>query len=156
MEIRPDYRRLLKTLNHEEPDRVPLAELSMDTPIKDKLLGRPARTVEDEVAFVTAARQDYVYLRAEYDYVGTSPVVSTGTPRAWAWSAKPETESHSTAGPGPIQTLADIDSYPWPDPETVSIENLDRAARVLPPGLGIVQSRHNRSGLHRVPLTVRQ
>ena len=138
MEIRPDYRRLLKTLNHEEPDRVPLAELGVDTPIKDKLMGRPVRTVEDEVAFVAAAGFDYVYLRADYDYFGAPPAVSTGTPRAWAWSAQPESESLSTAGPGPIQTLVDIDTYPWPDPETVSTGNLDKAARVLPAGLGII------------------
>jgi len=118
MNIQPDYQRLLKTLRHEEPDRVPLAELGVDTPIKDQFMGRPIRTVEDEVAFQAAAGFDYVYLRADYDYFGTPPAVSTGTPRAWAWSAAPETETISTAGAGPVQTLADLDTYPWPDPET--------------------------------------
>lgn len=35
--FRPDYQRLLKTINHEEPDRVPLADFQADTALKDKL-----------------------------------------------------------------------------------------------------------------------
>lgn len=138
MNIQPDYQRLLKTLRHEEPDRVPLAELGVDTPIKDQFMGRPIRTVEDQVAFQAAAGFDFVYLRADYEYPGISPVVATGTPRAWAWSASPETETISTAGEGPVQTLADLDTYPWPDPETVDISNLTKAAKVLTPGMGII------------------
>ena len=138
MEIKPDINRLLKTIRHEEPDRVPLAELGVDTPIKDQFMGRPIRTVEDEVAFQYAAGFDYVYLRAEYDYLGTSPAVSTGTPRAWQWSAAPESETISTSQDGPVATLADLETYPWPDPATVSVANLERAARVLPAGMGII------------------
>ena len=79
--FQPDYRRLLKTIAHEEPDRVPLADFQADTALKDRFMGRPIRSIADHVAFQAAAGFDFIYLRANYDYPGTSPVVSTGTPR---------------------------------------------------------------------------
>ena len=49
--FQPDYRRLLKAINHEEPDRVPLADFQADTAMKDQFMGRPIRTIADHVAF---------------------------------------------------------------------------------------------------------
>jgi uroporphyrinogen decarboxylase len=139
MSIRPDFRRLLKTLHHEEPDRVPLAEFQVDTYIKNLFMGRPIRNVRDHVAFQAAAGFDFIYLRADYEIGGLPPVVSTGTPRSWEFSATPhEEESVSTGKPGPVQTLADLDTYAWPDPRTVEISPLEAAAAALPPGMGII------------------
>jgi len=138
MSIRLDYQRLLKTIRHEEPDRVPLAELEVDTPVKEKFMGRPIREVEDQVAFRAAAGFDFIYLRADYEFPGAPPPVATATPTAWEWSAAPESESVSTTRPGPVQTLADLDAYAWPHPQTVDASNLARAAAVLPPGMGII------------------
>jgi uroporphyrinogen decarboxylase len=114
MEIKPDYRRLLKTIRHEEPDRVPLAEFQVDTPVMDQFMGRPVRDVEDRIAFQAAAGFDFIYLRANYDYPGMSPAVSTGTPRSW------------------------LDTIDWPNPDTVDVSHMETAAQVLPPGFGII------------------
>jgi uroporphyrinogen decarboxylase len=138
MDVQPDIQRLLKTIRHEEPDRVPLADLQVDTPIMDQFMERAIRTVEDRIEFQAAAGFDFIYLRANYDYYGTSPVVSTGTPRSWEWSLAPESESEATFADGPLHTLADIDTYPWPDARTVDVSLLETAATVLPPGLGII------------------
>jgi uroporphyrinogen decarboxylase len=136
--FQPDYRRLLKTVAHEEPDRVPLADFQADTALKDKFMGRPIRTIEDHVAFQAAAGFDFIYLRANYDYPGTSPVVSTGTPRSWLYSIAPDSETVGTYGPGPVQTRADLDRIEWPDPATVDVSHMVEAAKVTPPGLGII------------------
>jgi uroporphyrinogen decarboxylase len=139
MNNHPYYRRLLKTIHHEEPDRVPLAEFQVDTYIKNLFMGRPIRDVGDHVAFQAAAGFDFIYLRADYEFEGLSPVVSTGTPRSWESSATPhELESVSTDQPGPIQTLADFDAYAWPDPRTVDVSPLEMAAAALPTGMGII------------------
>jgi uroporphyrinogen decarboxylase len=138
MDLQPDVQRLLRTIRHEEPDRVPLADFQVDTPIMDQFMGRPIRTVEDRMAFQAAAGFDFIYLRANYDYYGTSPVVSTGTPRSWEWSLAPESETEATFADGPLHTVADIDSYPWPDPLTVDVSHLQTAATTMPPGLGII------------------
>lgn len=138
MEIKPDYQRLLKTIRHEEPDRVPLAEFQVDTPIMDQFMGRPVRDVEDRIAFQAAAGFDFIYLRANYDYPGMSPVVSTGTPRSWQYSIAPETETEGNFNARQLQTLADLDTIDWPNPDTVDVSHMEAAAKVLPSGLGII------------------
>ena len=136
--FQPDYTRLLKTIAHEEPDRVPLADFQADTALKDKFMGRPIRTVADHVAFQAAAGFDFIYLRANYDYPGTSPVVSTGTPRSWLYSIAPDSETVGTYGAGPVQKRADMDTIEWPDPETVDVSHMVEAAKILPSRLGII------------------
>ena len=139
MNIQPDYQRLLTTIRRQEPDRVPLAELGMDRPIKEQFMGRPVRNVRDEVAFWAAAGYDYLYLRPDYEFFGAPGIVAAGTPMAWEASASEEAaESISTTRAGPVQTLADLDTYPWPDPQTVDCSNLEEAAGLLPPGMGVI------------------
>ncbi len=65
-----------------------------------------------------------------------SPVVSTGTPRSWDYSPEKETEGNFEGGR--VQTLADLESLPWPDPLTVDVAHIETAAQVLPPGMGII------------------
>jgi len=136
METSPDYRRLLTTIRHQEPDRVPLAELGMDPPIKQRFLGRPVQNVGDEVEFWHRAGYDYVYLRPNYEYYGAPGSVAVGTFKF----AVPESdaESISTTKAGPVATHADLDQYPWPDPETIDYSNVAAAARCLPEGMGII------------------
>ncbi|HXW13162.1 MAG TPA: uroporphyrinogen decarboxylase family protein [Terriglobia bacterium] len=131
-----DYTRILKTIRHEEPDRVPLMDFGVDTPIKDLFMGRPIRAVEDQVAFQAAAGFDFIYLRANYDFPGAPPSVSTGTPRAW--EAEPESETISTSHMGLVKDAGDLEKLIWPDPRTVDATTLERAAAVLPPGMGII------------------
>jgi len=135
----PDYQRLLTTIYHQEPDRVPLAELGIDKPIKEQFLGRPVRDLQDEVAFWAGAGYDYLYLRPEYEYLGAPAVVASGTAIAREASASDHaTKTISITQPGPVQTLADLETYPWPDPGTVDCSNLEEAATVLPAGMGII------------------
>jgi len=136
--FKPDYRRLLKTIRHEEPDRVPLADFQADTALKDRFMGKPVRTIEDHVEFQAAAGFDFIYLRANYDYPGTTPVSSTGTMRSFQYSIAPDSETVGTFGAGPLQTRADLDKIEWPDPQTVDVSDMLRAAEVLPDGLGII------------------
>ena len=53
MNIMPDYNRLLTTIWLEEPDHVPLAELSVDRPVKEKFMGKPVRDIPSEVCLST-------------------------------------------------------------------------------------------------------
>ena len=139
MSIQPDYRRLLTTIRRQEPDRVPLVELGIDKPIKEQFLGRPLQGLQDEVSFWASAGYDYLYVRPEYEYLGAPAVVASGTTMAREASAlEAETYSISTTQPGPVQTMADLDTYPWPDPHTVDCSNLVEVAGLLPEGMGII------------------
>jgi len=137
--IRPDTQRLLATIDRREPDRVPLAELSVDKPIKEQFLGRPLRNLQDEIAFWATAGYDYVYLRPEYEYPGIPSVVASGTFIAQeASAADHDTKTISITQPGPVQTMADLETYPWPEPRAVDYTNMQEAAGLLPPGMGII------------------
>ena len=139
MDIQPDYQRLLTTIHHQEPDRVPLVELSIDRPVKEKFIGKPVRDIPTEVEFWWKAGYDYLLLRPDYEFFGAPAIVAVGTPRAWEASAsEKETHSISSTHPGPVQTPADLNTYPWPDPLTVDCSNLEEAASLLPAGMGII------------------
>ena len=138
MDFQPDIQRLLTTIRHGEPDRVPLADFQADTPIKDQFMGKPVRTLEDHIEFQAAAGFDFIYLRADYEYPGCSPVVATGTPRSWEWSSKPESETEATFEGRNVKNFADAEAYAWPDPDTVDVSNVERAAHLVPEGLGII------------------
>ncbi len=138
LEFKPDIQRLLAAIRHEEPDCVPLADFQADEPLMDRFMGRPVRTVEDHVAFQAAAGFDFIYLRANYEYHGASPVCATGTPQSWEYSRTHTVESESHGQGGPIQTFADLETYPWPDPQTVDVSHFARASAALPLGLGII------------------
>jgi uroporphyrinogen decarboxylase len=59
----PDFNRVRAVLLRSgEPDRVPLGDISVHPILKEKLLGRPIRGLEDEVAFWYEAGFDYVPL----------------------------------------------------------------------------------------------
>jgi uroporphyrinogen decarboxylase len=137
--MQPDYQRLLTTIRRQEPDRVPLVELTIDRPVKERFLGRPLRGLQDEVAFWSAASYDYLYLRPEYEYLGAPAVVASGTAMAQEASGSThETATISITQPGPVQSMADLETYPWPDPHTVSLSNLQQAAGLLPARMGII------------------
>ena len=138
LDFKPDIQRLLKAVRLEEPDCVPLADFQADEPLMDQFMGRPIRTVEDHVAFQAAAGFDFIYLRANYDYLGASPATSTGSPRAWEWARMHPNESEEKSSDGPLHTLADMETYPWPNPQTVDASHFARASAVLPKGLGII------------------
>jgi len=62
--IQPDFERIRKTVRHEEPDRVPLAEILVDFDMQSRFLGRPV-VYEDlpaQVEFWTKAGYDYIPL----------------------------------------------------------------------------------------------
>ncbi len=135
----PDYRRLLTTLRHQEPDRVPIAELGMDPPIKEKLLGRPVCGVDDDVEFWYRAGYDYIYLRPAYEFPGTMlGNVTTGQPK-YDQAASYDEKSMSMTGSGVIASMADLEGYAWPDPGCDAYyAPLSEAVRCLPAGMGLI------------------
>ena len=135
----PDYRRFLDAIWRREPDRVPIAELGVDPPVKAKFLGRPVHDVKTDVEFWWRAGYDYISLRPAYEFPHTMPgSMTTGTPR-YGNDEVPEEKSISVMGPGVISSFKDMDSYPWPEPETDAYyAPLIEAAECLPPGMGLV------------------
>ena len=52
----PDFRRFVDAVWRREPDRVPIAELGIDPPIKEQVLGKPIRDVKTDAEILVARR----------------------------------------------------------------------------------------------------
>jgi uroporphyrinogen decarboxylase len=132
----PKFARLRQVLMLEgEPDRVPNAELHVDWQIKQAFLGRPIRTVQDDVDFWYRAGYDYIYLRANYEYrmVGDG---HRAVDRIYAGDmqlSKWEGEEKSL-----VSNWDEYHAYPWPHPDTIDYSNLVECARALYPGMKII------------------
>jgi len=134
--LEPDFERLRRVLMLEgEPDRVPNAELHVDWQIKQAFLGRPIKTVQDDVDFWYRAGYDYIYLRANYEYrmVGDShreeDRTYTGDMQVSRWGGEEESL---------VSTWEEYEAYPWPDPDTIDYSNLETCAGALYPGMKII------------------
>lgn len=142
----PDFERVAAALRREEPDRVPLGEFLVDPPVKDAFL-RSCGATHQHVgnSLVRADNYDVAadvefWVRAGYDFMHLAPNylglfeggwnVSEGDyslyddqPVQKAWM-----EEHQSI----IKTKADIERYPWPDPDAVDLSDLLQAANLLP------------------------
>ena len=102
------------------------------------MLGRPIVDLADDIAFWHCAGYDYIYLRPAYEYAGVPAIVASGTPLAAAASAERDAESVSAMHAGVIGGMADLETYPWPDPASIDYSALQRAPALLPAGMGLI------------------
>lgn len=131
----PDFSRLEAALRREEADRVPLFEAEIALPIQECFLGREIGSAADEVEF---------YIRAGYDFVPVLPPFFTprlmhtvsdenGTldesDRERIWLVESE---------GLIETMKDVEEFPWPKAEEVDFSSFDEIAELLPPKMKIL------------------
>lgn len=133
-----DFNRILKTFRCEEPDCVPVAELGIDTPVKEKILGKPIKNIKDDVEFWRKAGYDYIYLRPNYEYPGLPPNVAAGTTMQRENIVNAEEAASALDTWQKISSEKDMETFSWPDPETLDYSNLKEAADCLPEGMGII------------------
>jgi uroporphyrinogen decarboxylase len=139
--IQPNFERFRTVLlRRGEPDYVPLGDIGVHPMLKAGVLGRPIRTMEDEVAFWVAAGYDYVpveqglqqsdvirrqsmhELEAHYAVESDEAVV-----RSWA-----------TEGKGLISTMAEFEAFRWPDPDALDYGAFERIGPLLPPAVKVI------------------
>jgi|YelNatPaOPRAMG01_1025707.scaffolds.fasta_scaffold111256_1 uroporphyrinogen decarboxylase len=123
----PDFRRLRTALLCQQPDRVPLAELWFDAPVKEAFLGRHIGNSFVGADYDLEADIEFWY-RAGYDYIHIEP--------RYHFPRRPGLEIPE--GSGTITSWADLDAYPWPTIDQVDFSYLERAANLLPSGMGII------------------
>jgi uroporphyrinogen decarboxylase len=133
----PNFERMEIAFRGGTPDRVPLYE-STSAPFMSKYLGRPAVTFQDTVDFRLAAGYDYASVRVDIDFAAGIEAKEgmrqtqdpSGAQRKWA----PE-------GAGQITSWEDFEKHPWPKAEDVNYRELEVAAKSLPDGMKLLQSR---------------
>lgn len=134
--LEPDFNRVLTVLRLAgEPDRVPNMELHVDWQVKEAFLGRPIRSVQDDVDFWYRAGYDYIHLRANYEFrmVGDGHREQDRLYAGDMQLSKWEGEERSL-----VAGWDDFEAYPWPDPDRIDARNLDECARCLHPGMKII------------------
>lgn len=112
----PDFAQLRRTLLREgKPAYVPFYELFANASIMERLLGKKIATTVDTVEF---------YYRSGYDYVPVWPGLNMQ-----CGSLVDRSKGY------PICDRASFDRYPWPDPASISFQEFELVAPLLPPGM---------------------
>ncbi|MFB3902682.1 MAG: uroporphyrinogen decarboxylase family protein [Acidobacteriota bacterium] len=130
----PDFQRLRCALYRGEPDRVPLAEITIDEGAKEAFLGKPVNDLKTDVEF---------YVRAGYDFMTLGRRIA-GFPPIWDAARRDNYYSvqrqvgHGMSE-GVIQDWADFRDYPWPGPSALDCRILDQAEGLLPPGMKVIR-----------------
>jgi len=162
----PDFQgRFLKAVYCQgEPDRVPLVESGIDRAIKSRFLGRPVSGLADEVDFWASAGYDFIPLEAGLRTIIDAAIHHESSGRFEAprpdharvaaakdFALRKLAPQHlTTVGPegarrtwapegrGFINDLADLEAFPWPDPQDLDYTTLRTIGKLLPPGMGAI------------------
>ncbi len=137
-ELKPDFERYLTTLHCEEPDRVPLGEWHVDAQPMEAYLGRPVKSLDDQIEFWHQAGFDFMTtssgilepVRAPEGMTSGSEVVQSqyGTrEREWA-------QEHE----GLITNWQQFEEYPWPTADDFDLSKWGYLDTALPSGMKAV------------------
>ncbi len=140
--VSPNFDRLRQALLLQgEPDRVPLAEVYIDTAVKSAFLGRAVDDLAAQVEFYATAGYDFVELRQ-----GLGLKMSEALPQAarvavsnysvFAEGAQERTWAEE--GRGLITNRAELAAFPWPDPEALDYSPFETAGNYLPRGMKVI------------------
>jgi uroporphyrinogen decarboxylase len=127
-------------LRQKEPDRVPLGDISVHPILKEAILGRPVRTLQDEVAFWGKAGYDHVPLEQGLqltDVIRKQSMHSIEAHYAVDTSTT-QTRSWATEGKGLILTRGDFETFRWPDPDALDYSAFEKIGALLPPRVKVV------------------
>ena len=137
----PDFERFRTVLlRNGEPDYVPLGDISVHPILKEAILGRPLRTLEDEVGFWGRAGYDHVPLEQGLQLADVIRKQSMHTIEAHYALDREKTSARSwaTEGKGLITTLADFEKFQWPDPDALDYSAFEKIGSLLPPKVKVV------------------
>ena len=162
----PDFNnRLLKAIFCEgESDRVPMVESGIATPIKEHFLGHRITSLQEEIDFWVSAGYDFVPLEAGLRTIIDAAIHHEGTGRFESSIPDPlmVTEAKQFAirklsqyklttlnedgslrtwapvGKGFINSLEDLEAFPWPSPEELDYTKFEIIKGLLPPGMGVI------------------
>lgn len=122
-------------LRQGEPDRVPLVELHVDPRVGGAAIGYPP--TGDPLAWAIQ-----FWYRAGYDFVEVCPAfefpgrlhLEADDPGIYASGKRTWLVEENNV----IQTPADVERYPWPQPQDMDYSAFERARKLLPDGMQII------------------
>jgi len=139
----PKFERVRETLLLEKvPDRVPLAELLINQPVKEAFLGKPIANVQDDIEFWYNACYDYISLCPGYNFNPKGDIPKEGKREVWdrrnIYSKNDNYQKWGSEGQGIITTLEEFEKHYWPAIDEVDFSQLEEASHFLPDGMKII------------------
>lgn len=140
----PDFNRLITTLHHQEPDRVPLAEVAIDYKIMSQFLGREVRDddVAAQVEFWSKAGYDYILLTVGLMRPGgvtqdsqISKVIKKSLVEV---SEGQDEEAWNVWKKARVHTPADLETFPWEKAALLDLSKFHQVQQYLPAGMKII------------------
>jgi uroporphyrinogen decarboxylase len=139
--MQPNFDRIRTVLTRAgEPDRVPLGDIGIHSLHKERLLGRPIRSLKDEVEFWVSAGYDWVPIeqglqltdlikKQSMHNIEANYAADTGDTqeRQWATGAK-----------SIVLTMKDFEAIEWPDPDALDYSKFAEVGQLMPPGMKAV------------------
>ncbi len=135
--MNPNIEQFKLTLKRGKADYVPVAELGIHPIIKEKYLGRPIKTLKDDVDFWNKAGYDYIKLQPKANFNPGKLLLQDnenttfnddGTvSRKWA-----------TEGKGIITNFKELEKYQSPKKEDFDYSNFEKVRDILPEGMGVI------------------
>jgi uroporphyrinogen decarboxylase len=136
----PDYKRILKVLKGEKPDRVPVYEYFSDPSVQMAAIGEtppgltlptgkdPGRDTQTLAQYCLG--YDYVTASIGFGFIRSE---SQQTVDSWG-NVRNFLDEHNVA----IRDRAAFEAYPWPRPESADFYSIEYNAAHMPEGMGTI------------------
>ena len=145
----------LTILRRAEPAYVPIVEFGVDYDVKCAFLGKPVRTLEDEVEFWFQAGYDYVPLQTGIrtlfwpGYTASEKVADRGRETEAQLHRRTQTKytlyrdevremDWAPEGKGAITNMEEFERFPWPDPDQMDLSVFEEVKQYLRPGMKVI------------------
>jgi uroporphyrinogen decarboxylase len=133
---KPDFERVMRTLNCEEPDRVPLGDLHIDPLIKNAFMGKKVESPQDQVAFFQTAGFDYVTeVAGFYAGFGDTEGITTNEETAQTSLGEGRTRQWAHEHEGVITSWEAFERYAWPTADDFDFSIWETYDNILPSGM---------------------
>jgi uroporphyrinogen decarboxylase len=145
-ELNPDFNRVVTSLHHQEPDRVPLAEVAIDYKIMSQFLGREVRDddLAAQVEFWTKAGYDYILLTVGLMRPGgvtkDSQISKMIQKTLVDGQEEHNEEDWNVWKKARIHNPTDIETFPWEKAALLDYSKFYDVQQYLPEGMKIVAS----------------
>jgi len=135
--MNPDIEQFKLTLKRGKAGYVPIAELGIHPIMKERLLGRPVKSLKDDVDF---------WYKAGYDYIKLQPIADFNPGKLFLQDNENSTidddgavsRNWATEGKGIITGLDDFENYIFPKKEDFDYSNFEKVRELLPEGMGVI------------------
>ena len=134
--MKPDFNRVRTALYCGIPDRVPVMELRIEQEVKEAFLGKPIKSLKEEVEFSIKAGYDYVRLRPQYDF--HRGITISKESNYSVYKDKKKEIKWVTEAKGYINNESEFDKFKWPGKEDIDYSKLEQVKDYLPDGMKVI------------------